>query len=270
MNAIPLGDLRRLRSLRRRTAVVRAALVVVLVALVAAVAAVSVHAQSPTLRFLPRGSTGIVVLDLSASISTDTYERIGETLRELGHTNGRYGLVVFSDVAYEALPPGTPSAALLPYARYFTLPPAPSGFLPQFPTNPWTNSFSGGTRIASGLALALRLIREEHVQHPAVVLVSDLDDDGGDIKTLAGVALAYRQANIPVHVVALNPQPKDQQLFERLLEQAATVEHARLPGEKVKATGARVPPLLAALVVAVALALAVNELWGARLVWGEA
>jgi hypothetical protein len=270
MNAIPLADLRRLASLRRRTTLVRMGLAVVLVALVAAVAVTSVRAQSPTLRFLPRGSTGIVVLDLSASISTDTYQRIGETLHELARTNGRYGLVVFSDVAYEALPPGTPSANLLPYARYFTLPPAPNGFLPQFPTNPWTNSFSGGTRIASGLALALRLIQDQHVRHPGVILVSDLDDDAGDIKTLAGVALAYRQANIPVRVVALNPQPKDQQLFERLLEQAATVEHGRLPGERVKTTGPRIPPLLAALVAATALALAVNELWGARLVWGRA
>lgn len=269
MNEIPLADVRRLAPLRRRTALVRAALGVVLVALVAAIAATSVHAQSPSLRFLPRGSTGIVVLDLSASISTDTYQRIGETLQELGHTNGRYGLVVFSDVAYEALPPGTPSANLLPYARYFTLPPAANGFLPQFPVNPWTNSFSGGTRIASGLALALRLIQADHLRHPAVVLVSDLDDDAGDIKTLAGVSLAYRQANIPVRVVALNPQPKDQQLFESLLKQAATVEHGRLPGEKVKTTGARIPPLLAALVVAVVLALGTNELWGARLVWGE-
>jgi hypothetical protein len=269
VSAIPLADLQRLESLRRRTALVRTALAAALVALVAASAAGSVRAQSPTLQFLPRGSTGIVVLDLSASISTDTYQRIGQTLRELAHTNGRYGLVVFSDVAYEALPPGTPSASLLPYARYFTLPPARSGFLPQFPTNPWTNSFSGGTRIASGLALALQLIRSEHVQHPAVVLVSDLDDDPGDIKSLAGVALAYRQANIPVRVVALDPQPRDERLFGRLLEQAATVVHGRLPGEQAKTTGAPVPPLLAALVAALALALGANELWSARLAWGR-
>jgi hypothetical protein len=270
MTSIPLADFGRLGPMRRKTAGVRAALALFLVALVSAIVFTSVHRQSPTLRFLPRGSSGIVVLDLSASISSDTYQRIGQTLRELSSTNGRYGLVAFSDVAYEALPPGTPSAELKPFARYFTLPPTQNGFLAQFPTNPWTNSFSGGTRIASGLALALQLIRSEHVPHPAVVLVSDLDDDPGDIKQLAGVALAYRQANIPVRVVALNPQPGDQRLFAQLLERAATVEQGRLPGERAKTTGPRVPPWLAVLAAGATLALGANELWSARLVWGRA
>lgn len=270
MRSIPLADARRLAAAARKTAGIRLAFAVALVVLAAATAVASVHAQSPTLRFLPRGSTGIVVLDLSASISTDTYQRIGQTLRELSATNGRYGLVLFSDVAYEALPPGTPSAELKPFARYFTLPQTAGGFLPQFPTNPWTNSFSGGTRIASGLALALQLIRSEHVTHPAVVLVSDLDDDPGDIKALAGVALAYRQANIPVRVVALDPQPRDQHLFAQLLERAATVERGRLPGERARTTGAPVPPWLAGLAAAAALALAASELWNARLDWSDA
>ena len=269
MTSIPLADLFRLGAARTRTAWVRAALAAALVVLVAAAAVASRHPHAPILRFLPRGSTGIVVLDLSASISTDTYQRIGQTLQELASTKGRYGLVVFSDVAYEALPPGTPSAELKPFARYFALPPTRSGFLPQFPTNPWTNSFSGGTRIAAGLALALQLIHNSGVKHPAVVLVSDLDDDPGDIKQLAGVALAYRQQNIPVRVVALDPQPRDQQLFARLLEQAATVEQGRLPGERAKTTGAHIPPWLALFTVLAALALAANELWGARLVWGR-
>jgi hypothetical protein len=270
VSALPVANAARFARVARRTVLVRRVLVVLLVALVVAAAAAARHPSVHAPSALPVRSGDMIVLDLSASISSDTFSRIGETLRKLVATGGRYGLVLFSDVAYEALPPGTPSANLLPYARYFTLPPAPNGFLPQFPTNPWTNSFSGGTRIASGLALALRLIQDQHVRHPGVILVSDLDDDAGDIKTLAGVALAYRQANIPVRVVALNPQPKDQQLFERLLEQAATVEHGRLPGERVKTTGPRIPPLLAALVAATALALAVNELWGARLVWGRA
>jgi hypothetical protein len=267
---IPLADRSGLEQARRRTAVVRVVLAATLVALVAGTIVASAHPQSPTLRFLPRGSTGIVVLDLSASISSDTYQRIGKTLRELASTNGRYGLVVFSDVAYQALPPGTPSAELKPYARYFTLPPAQGGFLPEFPTNPWTNSFSGGTRISAGLGLALRIVQQQHIAKPAIVLVSDLDDDPGDIQHLAGVALAYRQAHIPVRVVALDPQPNDQQLFARLLERAATVEHARLPGERATTTGAPVPEWLAALTVAVALVLGAHELWSARLDWGRA
>jgi hypothetical protein len=270
VKAVPIADFRWLEPARRRTTIVRLVLAGTLVALVAGAIVASARPQSPTLRFLPRGSTGIVVLDLSASISSDTYQRIGQTLRELASTNGRYGLVVFSDIAYQALPPGTPSAELKPYARYFTLPPTQGGFLPEFPTNPWTNSFSGGTRISAGLGLALRIVQQEHVAKPAIVLVSDLDDDPGDIQHLAGVALAYRQANIPVRVVALDPQPNDQQLFARLLERAATVEHARLPGERASTTGAPVPEWLAALTVAVALVLGANELWAARLDWGQA
>ena len=270
MTTVPLADFGRLHRARRRTSIVRAVLAAALVVLVVATAIAAMRPQGRTLRFLPHGATGIVVLDLSASISTDTYQRIGTTLRELAGTNGRYGLVVFSDVAYEALPPGTPSAELKSYARYFTLPPTPNGFLPQFPVNPWTNSFSGGTRIAAGLGKALRIIQDEGVKNPAVVLVSDLDDDPGDLKNLAGVALAYRHANIPVRVVALDPQPKDQALFGRLLERAATVSHARLPGERAQTTGAAVPPLLAALAALAALALAANELWGARLTWRQA
>jgi flagellar biosynthesis protein FliQ len=270
MTAIPLADYGRLGRAHRRTTAIRAALAALLVGLVVAAAVAATQPSTKTLSFLPHGSSGIVVLDLSASISTGTFQRIGKTLTELASTNGRYGLVVFSDVAYEALPPGTPSAALKPYARYFTLPTAQNGFLPQFPINPWTNSFSGGTRIAAGLGLALRIIQGQHLRRPAIVLVSDLDDDPGDLKSLAGVSLAYRQAGIPVRIVALDPQPRDAALFGRLLERAATVQEARLPGENGRTIGADAPPWLATLAVLVALGLAVNELWAARLTWGPA
>ena len=267
--AIPLAGYGRLERAHRRTTAIRAALAVLLVVLVVAVAVAASRPAAKTLMFLPSGTTGIVVLDLSASISTDTYQRIGKTLDELAATNGRYGLVVFSDVAYQALPPGTPSAALKSYARYFTLPPAQNGFLPQFPLNPWTNSFSGGTQVAAGLGLALKIIQDQHVKRPGVILVSDLNDDPGDLKNLASVSLAYRQAGIPVRIVALDPQPNDEALFGRLLERAATVQHARLPGERSVTVGADIPPVLGALAVLVALALGANELWAARLTWGR-
>jgi hypothetical protein len=268
--SIPLADFPRLAPARRRTTLVRVALAVALVALIVAAAAAATQQHQRTLQFLPNGSDGIVVLDLSASISTDTFQRIGQTLRELSSANGRYGLVLFSDVAYEALPPGSPAADLAPYARFFTLPRARGGFLPAFPTNPWTNSFAGGTRIAAGLGLALRIIDAQRLKRPGVILVSDLDDDPGDIKSLTGVALAYRTLSIPVHIVGLNPESSDEQLFTRLLERTATVEHARLPGHRAVRTGPAVPQSLAVLTVLIALALAVNELWSARLTWGTA
>jgi hypothetical protein len=267
---IPIADVHRLDHARRRTRIIRVGLVAALVALVAGAAAAATHPQGRTFRFLPRESNGVVVLDLSASISTDTFQRIGETLRQLSSTNGRYGLVIFSDVAYEALPPGTPAAELRPYARFFTLRAPKGGFLPTLPANPWTQTFSGGTRISAGLGTALRLIRNERLTHPAAILVSDLNDDAGDLKNLASVALAYRQLKIPVRIVALNPEPDDQQLFGKLLAGAATIQDATLPGERTVEHGPRIPPLLGILTVLTAVALAVNELWSARLTWSTA
>ena len=77
-------------------------------------------------------------------------------------SGGRFGLVLFSDTAYEAIPPGTPSEALRPLVRYFTLRPARTeGFLPTFPVNPWANSFSAGTKISTGLELARGVIIDD-------------------------------------------------------------------------------------------------------------
>lgn len=265
--SIPLADFGRLGRVRRRTSLIRTALAAVLVALVVAAAITATRSTERPVQFLPNDSNGIVVLDLSASISSDTFQRIGETLRQLAATNGRYGLVLFSDVAYQALPPGTPARSLEPYARFFTLPPAHGGFLQAFPLNPWTNSFTGGTRIAAGLGLALRVIQARGLKHPGVILVSDLDDDPGDIKGLTSVALAYRHLNIPVRIVSLNAAASDQLLFQRLLDRTATIRQAQLPGDRSARGHTSFPLLLAVLAVAVAVALGISELWSARLSW---
>ena len=76
------------------------------------------------------------------------------------------------------------------------------------------------------------------------MLVSDLDDDPGDLKSLAGVSLAYRQASIPVRIVALNPQPRDAALFGRLLEQAA-IAAAGAPAGRALPHDRRIGPAVA-------------------------
>src|SRR6185503_16087712 len=122
VTSIPLTEAGRLAGLARRTAAIRLALVVVVLG--ATVAAILIARHPDTRVLVPlsgRGDT-IVVLDLSASISTDTYSQIGATLSSLARSNGRLGLVVFSDQAYEALPQGTPAANLAPLVRLFTLP----------------------------------------------------------------------------------------------------------------------------------------------------
>ena len=165
------------------------------------------HAPHAATAFLPQGTNGIVVLDLSASISNETYGGIAATLDRLARSRGRYGLVVFSDTAYQALPPGTPAAELERVRALLHVPQAddPRRLASPLPVNPWTDSFSAGTRISTGLQLALDVIRTRHLAGPGVVLVSDLDDDPGDLEALTSVALAYRKLGIPLRVVGLNP-----------------------------------------------------------------
>src|SRR5204862_7929182 len=123
--------------------------------LVIGAALVSRHRHTETIVTLPAHSAAIVLLDVSASISADTYPRIGATLSSLSRSGGRYGLIVFSDQAYEALPPGTGARDLAPLVRYFTLPPIHGpGAAQTFPVNPWQRVFSAGTKISAGLELA--------------------------------------------------------------------------------------------------------------------
>ena len=204
---------------------------------------------------LPAGTDGLVVLDLSASISTDTYARIGATLDGLADTGGRYGLIVFSDTAYLALPPGTPAAELRAFARRFDLPEQAGGAI-TVPTSPWTGSFSAGTKISTGLQLALDTIEERRLGRPAVLLVSDLDDDVGDLERLTSAALAFQRLEIPVRVIGLNPAPEDERYVERLLRRSSDLSAASLPEEKQDgSSGVRVSLLLATLAAACLLAL---------------
>jgi hypothetical protein len=269
--AIPFADVRSLLPLARRTTLLRAAAAAVLVALALAAVLLGRHPEVRESTILPKRSNGIVVLDLSASISTDTYARIGASLRELTESGGRYGLVVFSDTAYEAIPPGTPSEALRPLLRYFTLRPAQEGFLPTFPVNPWSNSFSAGTKISTGLELARGVIIDEAAaEKPAVLLISDLEDDRSDIPKVTSLALAYRREGIPLDIVGLNPAPDDEQLYRRLVRGWGSYTPARLRDERTETASRGSFPLgLAAIALAVALLLGAYELWSARLTWAS-
>ena len=267
--AIPLADTGQLATAARRTAAIRVAAAVALVGLATAAILLGRHPNTHEVRFLPERSNGIVVLDLSASISSDTYSRIGQTLTELASSRGRYGLVIFSDTAYEALPPGSPASAFRPMIRFFTLPPQlRPGVAPTFPVNPWTRSFSAGTRISSGLELARSILIAHRRARPAVLLVSDLDDEPNDLPALTGLALAYRREGIPLSVVGLNPSAEDERLFRRFVGSSGSFSRARLAGEKTRGSaGASFPSWLVAVAFGLVLLLAANELASARLTW---
>lgn len=265
---IPLTDAPRLRRHVHRTLVLEVAAVAAAVALIVAFALAGRRPEVAAPLSLPHGANTIVVLDLSASISSDTFSRIGNTLAQLAASHGRYGLIVFSDQAYEALPPGTPAADLRPFVRYFVLPPQRTpGFQPTFPTNPWTGTFTAGTNISAGMALA-REVALTGVKRPVVTLISDLDDDPGDIPRLVAVLAAYRANGIPVRVVGLSPTPADQVLFERLLGPGAPITQASLPnGAPALHSSTPFPWTLVAIGLAVAVLLAVHQAWAPALSW---
>jgi hypothetical protein len=256
-----LADAAALRGPALRTRAWRLVLAAGLVVAVVVAVLAGRHPRTTVSPYLPPGSDGVVVLDLSASISSDTYAQIGLTLDRLAGSGGRYGLVVFSGDAYEALPPGTPARELAPYARFFRVPHTPAGFAAPLPTNPWTEFFSAGTSISTGLNLARTIVRRERLRRPGLLLISDLDDDPGDLRRVAAAALALRKARIPVHIVGLDPAPSDAKLFAKLLGGDGTLSHAPPPTAR-RGGGSRAPLpvwLVAATLVAAAL-LAAGEL----------
>ena len=255
--AIPLGAARSFRAGAGRVSLARAVLLVVLaVALVVALLA-ALRSRPATALPLSRGASGIVVLDVSASISTDTYDRIAATLERLERSGLSFGLVLFSDTAYQALPPRTPSNALEPFARLFRVPKtAGPGALPEPPSSPWGQTFSAGTRISTGLELALGVIRADRLSRPAVLLVSDLDDDTSDLENVSRVATAYRRAGVALHVVGLNPEPQDVAFMRRLLPSNGSFTRAPATAERASRpeTGDTAAVVGAGLVAACALA----------------
>jgi hypothetical protein len=268
MTSIPLADAGALRPAARRTLAIRIALAASLAGLIVAIVVVSRHPHTQTIVTLPAHSSAIVVLDVSASISADTYSRIGATLSSLARSGGRYGLVVFSDQAYEALPPGTPASDLQPLVRYFTLPPAHGGFAQTFPPNPWARTFSAGTKVSAGLELADRIAFQDKLRKPVVILISDLDDDPNDIyPRLVTVMAALKRDRIPLRIVGLNPSGADSALFEKLSGGAPIVRAGLLePGPELK-NHTPFPWTLVLLAIVVAVGIAAHELWAPRLEW---
>jgi hypothetical protein len=271
VSAVEVGDFGSFAQLARRSRLLRIALAAGAVLLCLAAVAASPRRAERADTLLPRHVNGIVVVDVSASISWETYARIATTMQRLRRDGGNAGLVLFSDTAYQALPPGTPVAELAQFERFFRVAqPSTPGLQPQPPRSPWTSSFSAGTRISTGLSRALEVVERDHVARPLVILVSDLDDDAGDLESLTSVALAYRKLGIPIKVVGLNPSPEDARYVQRLLPKGGQVVGAGLPGEQRGRAQATIPRWLTVLAVLFAAVLAAFLLVTARLRWGTA
>ncbi|HEV2591236.1 MAG TPA: vWA domain-containing protein [Gaiellaceae bacterium] len=259
--AIPLGDAPRLKSFTRRTGVVRAALAVAILA----VGLVAVLFARPSARrttpLLAPGSDGIVVLDLSASAGGAEYAELDRYLGELATTRGRFGLVVFSDTAYEALPPDTPASVLRTLTRYFR---------PPYPASPWSAGFSLGTAISKGLDLARSLLLSEGVRQRQVWLISDLNDAGGDRAQLARTLHAFVSSGIGLHVLGVHARPVDVAQYRRFFgAQSSKIRVKALPAAVLPRSSYAFPTVLVVLAAVLAAALAANELLSRPLRWGR-
>ena len=114
--SVPASEPGRLGALERRTRFLRlslAAALCIALGLAVLVAQAEDEREAP---LVPTGTTGMLVLDLSASVFEGALD---ETVAKLVKTDERTGLVVFSDAAYELLPPGSPSRELASLLRFF-------------------------------------------------------------------------------------------------------------------------------------------------------
>ena len=92
-----------------------------------------------------------------------------------------------------------------------------------------------------------------------MLLVSDLDDDVGDLERLTSTALAFRRLEIPVRVIGLNAAPEDERYVERLLRRLVG-PLGRLPAGRGARGGGTFGYALLLAALAAAAALALREL----------
>jgi hypothetical protein len=194
------------------TRTLRLGLAATAVVLVAGAAWSSRDLETGERGLLRTGETGVVVIDLSLSIEGKDYDVLRRAFRELIAENASIGLVVFSDVAYELLPPGTPASNLRPMLRLL-IPPRLGPAV-----NPWTQTFSAGTQISTALQLAKDMLERDGVHSGAVLLASDLETAPDDVPALTRTIQSLRQADIALHVVALGPSSNARLIFEDTIQ----------------------------------------------------
>jgi hypothetical protein len=266
-SAVELADLGELHTRAQRTGLVRIVLALALLGTLALLFDVARSAGAGRAAVFPEGTnTGVVALDMSASIAGPVYARVATTLRGIVNANQSIGLVMFSDTAYELLPPNSPPGALLQFIPFFT-PQRFYGGTPIFGSSPW-DTFMGGTRVASGLEMARKALIRAKVKHGAILLVSDLDDASSDEGLLTAEALRLRADHIPVRIVPLFAAAVDVHFFKALFGQDVMVDPSVFTHTATRHAEAIAAPapwtllLLGAVLVAL---LAGNERWNSRL-----
>lgn len=252
--AIPASEPGRLRASGRRTTFVRAGLAGGLALLLASCVLVARQYDVRHAPLVASGSSGVIVLDLSASVFEGGFEA---TVRKLVETDERAGLVVFSDAAYELLPPGSAGREFQPLLRFFRS--TESGFLPP---NPW-DRFRAGTRISEGLKTAREVLLREGGPGK-IILLSDLEVLPDEVQRLVGVFADLRQDGFEVEIVPLAPREEQRRLIEMFIgddaflpEPVSGQEAVKARGEGSIATG--IPWLFVLVGLALVVVLSTNE-----------
>ena len=256
-------DVAALRTVVSRTNAVRLVLAGAAVALLLAAGASAREPATSERALIPQDGVGVVVLDLSLSITDTDYDAIRATLRRIVAEEASIGLVVFSDVPYELLPPGTPAKELTPFLRLLV---APRLGPVQ---NPWTQTFRAGTRISVALDLAKSILERDEIAAGSILLVSDLETAPDDVPALARSVAAIDQSGIRLRIVPLAPSSDALSLFGGLLEEDALTDFAQQsPGAErpdAGSAGVELPTELLVLGALIFLFLAAHERFAGRL-----
>jgi hypothetical protein len=274
---IPVSDAGDLRAPARRTRLLRLSLGAVMVVVLAGAIKLADDLRTRPNSYFAAGGNNVVVTDLSTSVDPARYRRLSRVLRTLVETNQPVGFVVFSDSAYEMLPPGTRGEELRAILRFFEPPPfgdaqrnrRQRGF--GFLENPWSGAFRGGTRISTGLRVARQALAREGAKGGHVLLVSDIDDSPLDLELLTQEAVRYERSGIELRVVPLFPGEDDRRFFAELIGEDKFVQNDELLRntrlEERRTLVGAFPLLLIGVLAVLLLLLAVNEHVCARLGW---
>ena len=266
--AVPYDDPGVFRRAVRRTTAARIVLAAALVGVAALELGVARGGAVTEASYLQPGSTTVVVMDFSYSITGSTYRLIVNGLRKIAAAGNPVALVGFSDVAYEMLPPGTPARELELVARRFVPLPTKDGSI-EFPSSPWS-PLEGGTRVSQGLELADQLLQRDHVRKGSVVLISDLETSSDDQPDVVDAVDALKQHGYGLHLIGLDPTGPSLDFFQSLIGRAAFVDPHTLdsPVRRTSSSGllsGQTPWTFLLGIVLLAVLLTVNEQWLAPL-----
>ncbi len=214
---IPAAQGEVLRAPWRRTLAIRIALAAGLLLLLFICVQVARGLAAPHDSVFPGGRSGVAVVDISRSIGPGKAPTILRALERVDGADRRVGLVLFSDIGYQLLPPGAPGPELRALERFLTPVPGKKNAAggKVYLDNPWDDTFRGGTRVSVGLRAGLQALGRADVENGSLLLISDLATEPNDYDDVADIASELRHRHVSVKIVPIFPKPGDLVLFQR-------------------------------------------------------